>query len=90
MTKYDQELLDKQMRELNASPRNDGVIMLAILAVFFVGMTLGGFLSAYKSESMQIAWNDATPAISLPNAAPPITQQWMPRAKGRPDVSTQR
>jgi hypothetical protein len=36
---------------------------LAILAVFFAGMVLGGFLFAYKSEPMQIASNDATPAI---------------------------
>jgi hypothetical protein len=62
MNQYDQELLDKQVRGLNPSPRNDGVIILAILAVFFFGMTLGGFLSAYKGEPMRIAWNDATPA----------------------------
>jgi len=44
-------------------------MMLAILAVFFVGLTLGGFLSAHKSEPMQIAWNDATLAIALPNGS---------------------
>ena len=30
-------------------------MILAILAVFFAGMALGGFLFAYKSEPMQIA-----------------------------------
>jgi hypothetical protein len=74
MDQRDQELLDKQLRRLNPSPRNDGVIVLAILAVFFAGITLGGFLSAYKSEPMQIASNDATPAISIPNVPPPITR----------------
>ncbi|MGB9390569.1 MAG: hypothetical protein WCB70_11385 [Xanthobacteraceae bacterium] len=67
MDQRDQELLDKQLRRLNLylSPRNDGVMVLAILVVFFAGMTLGGFVSAYKSEPMQIASNDTTPAIFL-------------------------
>jgi hypothetical protein len=74
MDQRDQELLDKQLRGLNLSPRNDGVMVLAILVVFFAGMTLGGFVSAYKSEPILIASNDATPAIFLPNGAPPTTR----------------
>ena len=74
MDQRDQELLDKQLRQLNLSPRSDGVIILAILAVFFAGMTLSGFLFSYKSEPVQIASNDATPAVSLPNVPPPITR----------------
>jgi len=35
MDQRDQELLDKQLRQLNPSPRSDSVMMLAILAVFF-------------------------------------------------------
>ena len=72
MNHYDQELLDKQLRGLNPSPRNDSVMIVAILAVFFAGITLGSFLSAYRSEPMQIAWNDA---ISLPSGVPPTTRQ---------------
>jgi hypothetical protein len=49
-------------------------MILAILAVFFAGMALGGFLFPYKSEPMLIASNDATPAILLPNGAPPTTR----------------
>ena len=75
MNRRDQELLDKQLRGLYRPPRNDGVLVLAILAMFFAGMTLGGFLTAYKSEPMQIASNDATPMISLPNGAPLSTRQ---------------
>jgi hypothetical protein len=75
MDQRDQELLDKQLRGLNPSPRNDGVMVLAVLAVFFSGMTLGSFLSAYKSEPMQLASNDATPAISLLNGVPPTTRR---------------
>jgi hypothetical protein len=74
MDPRDQELLDKQLRQLNPSPRSDGVMILAMLAVFFAGMALSGFLFSYKSEPVQIASND-TPAISLPNAPPPITRR---------------
>jgi hypothetical protein len=72
MDQRDQELLDKQLRRLNP-PRSDGVMILAILAVFFAGMALGGFLFAYKSEPMQIASNDATPAIPFRSGAPLTT-----------------
>ena len=75
MDQRDQQLLDKQLRQLYPSPRSDGVMTLAILAVFFAGMALGGFLFAYKSEPVQIALNDATPAISLPNGVPRTTRQ---------------
>jgi hypothetical protein len=63
MDQRDKELLDKQLRGINPSPRNDSVMILAVVAVFFAGMTVGGFLSA---EPIQIASNDAAPAISLP------------------------
>ena len=74
MDQRDQELLDKQLRGFNPPPRNDWIIMLVVLAVFFAGVTLGGFLTAYKSEPMQLASNDATPSIFIPNGAPPTTQ----------------
>jgi hypothetical protein len=48
-------------------------MILAILAVFFAGMAFGGFLFAYKSGPMQIASNDATPAIPFPSGAPLTT-----------------
>ena len=71
MNQRDQELLDKQLQGLNPSPRSDGVMALAVLAVFFVGMAFGGFLFTYKSEPVQVASNDATLVVSLPNGAPP-------------------
>ncbi len=80
MDQRDQELLDKQLRQLNPSPRSDSVMMLAILAVFFAGMALGSFLFAYKSEPLQIASNDATTATSVPNGAPPTTLRWLFRS----------
>jgi hypothetical protein len=68
MNRRDQELLDKQLHAIYVPRRNDFVLMLAVLAVFFAGIAFGGFLFAYTSEPspspMQVA------AI-----APPITQQ---------------
>jgi hypothetical protein len=54
MDRRDQELLDKQMQRLTP-PRNDGVIAVLFVAMFLVGMTLGGVLSEHKSEPIQIA-----------------------------------
>jgi hypothetical protein len=74
MDQRDRELLDKQLRRLNPPPQNNGVMALAVLAVFFAGMALGGFVSAHKSEPMQIASNDAIPASSILNDAPSNTR----------------
>jgi hypothetical protein len=57
MNRRDQELLDKQMRRLRP-PRNDGVIVVLLAAMFLVGMTLGGVVSAQKSEPIQIVSMD--------------------------------
>jgi hypothetical protein len=57
MDRRDQELLDKQMRRLTP-PRNDGVIVVLLAAVFLVGMTLGSVLSEPKTEPIQIASMD--------------------------------
>ena len=73
MDQRDQELLDKQLRHLNPYPRSDGVMMLAIVAVFFAGMALGNFLFAYEGQPLQIASNDAMTATSVPNGTPPTT-----------------
>ncbi len=54
MDRRDQELLDKQMRRLTP-PRNSGVIVMLLAAMFLVGMTLGSVLSEPKTEPIQIA-----------------------------------
>jgi hypothetical protein len=64
MNRRDQELLDKQLRGLHIAPRHDGVMMLAIVAVFFVGLCFGGFLFPRHTAQMQIAYNPA-PATAL-------------------------
>lgn len=72
MNRRDQELLDKQLRGLNIAPRSDGIMILAILAVFFTGIAIGGFLYAYTDNPVQIAANDTV--LTQPHGAPPITQ----------------
>jgi hypothetical protein len=57
MDQRDQELLDTQMRRLSP-PRNDGVIVVLLAAVFLIGMTLGSVLSEPKTEPIQIASMD--------------------------------
>ncbi len=52
MNRRDQELLEKQLHSIYVPPRNDGVLMLAVLAVFFAGIALGGFLYAYTAEPL--------------------------------------
>ena len=54
MEQRDWELLDKQMRGLSP-PRNDAIIVLTVVAMFFAGMTLGGLLFPRQGEPMQIA-----------------------------------
>ena len=57
MDRRDQELLDKQMRGLSP-PRNNGVIVVLLAAMFLVGVTLGSVLSEPKTEQIQIASMD--------------------------------
>ncbi len=68
MDQRDQELLDRQLGKLTP-PRRDGLLMLTVAAMFFVGMALGGFLSARESPALQVAANDA-PATMLPQGLP--------------------
>ena len=45
MNPQDQELLDKQLRNLHVPPRRDGVVIATIVAVFLGGMIIGGALA---------------------------------------------
>jgi hypothetical protein len=57
MDPQDQELLDKQLRNLHVAPRRNGVVMATIVAVFLGGIIIGGAL--------------ATPHEPAPSAANP-------------------
>ncbi|MBO0719068.1 MAG: hypothetical protein J2P55_17305 [Rhizobiales bacterium] len=58
MTPHDQDLLEKQLRGIDNRPP-EGVLMLAVAAVFFAGMAVGGFLFAYTDQPpLRMAAND--------------------------------
>jgi hypothetical protein len=44
MDSHDQELLDKQLRNLHVPPRRDGIVIATIVAVFLGGIIIGGAL----------------------------------------------
>jgi hypothetical protein len=44
MDPHDQELLDKQLRNLHVPPRRDGIVIATIVAVFLGGIIIGGAL----------------------------------------------
>jgi hypothetical protein len=71
MDRRDRELLEKQVGRIAPSPRTNGVMILAIFAVFFGGMVAGGFLFGNKSVPMLIASNDAAATMSWRNTTPP-------------------
>jgi hypothetical protein len=76
MNRRDQELLDKQLSSLHLAPRHDGAMILAILAVFLIGMTAGSFLYAFTERPMQVAANDLASAVSpVPNPTIPYKPQ---------------
>jgi len=67
MDRRDLALLDKQMAQISPAPRGHGVLMLAIAAVFFAGVALGGSLFASPDEPpLQTASVPASPATSIP------------------------
>ena len=72
MTRRDQELLDKQLWGVSPGPpRNGGMISVAFVVVFLVGIAIGDILLARGSKLMQTASHDAMAVISLLDSVPP-------------------
>ena len=51
MTRRDQELLDKQLWGVSSRSPQNGIIILMIVAVFFVGMGVGDIVSKTKQAN---------------------------------------
>jgi hypothetical protein len=49
MNRRDRELLDRQMSHFQHAPRPDGIMMMAIVGIFLVGLTAGGLLFPFGS-----------------------------------------
>jgi hypothetical protein len=72
MNQRDQELLDKQLWGVSPGPpRNGGMISVAFVVVFLVGIAIGDILLAHANKPMQTASYDAMAVISLLDRVPP-------------------
>lgn len=69
MDTQDQELLDKQLRNLHVPPRRDGVVIATIIAVFLGGIIIGSALAVPREP---IA-NTANPQIASILVGAPTT-----------------
>jgi hypothetical protein len=67
---HDQELLDKQLRIISQPSRQPGIVAIAIVAVFLVGMIAGVVLA--DTTDSQIAANG--PAVAFLDTGAPITR----------------
>lgn len=72
MNRRDQELLDKQVQQVAPVRRNDGVVMLALTAVFLAGMTVGGFFYAYTGAPIRAVAEHAPPNQQIASNEVPI------------------
>jgi hypothetical protein len=68
MNQRDQELLNRQLWAVSSSPPNGGILVLGFVAVFLVGVSIGGILFASKTD--QMTSHDATVLAHL-NGSPP-------------------
>jgi hypothetical protein len=59
MDRRDQELLDKQLSKIQVPTSKEGTVSVALLAMFFTGMALGGFVVGYRHGPAQFAANGA-------------------------------
>jgi hypothetical protein len=50
MNRRDRELLNRQMSHFQHAPRRDGIMIMAIVGVFLVGLTTGGLLFSFGSS----------------------------------------
>jgi hypothetical protein len=72
MDRHDRELLDKQLRHVQITPRNDGIAALALLTVFCSGMAIGGFVYAYAGAPVHVAAIQPPPNQRIASNAVPI------------------
>jgi hypothetical protein len=51
MDQHDQEFLSKQLRQLPPSSRGGPTVMLAMVAIFLAGVTIGALMFDYKAPT---------------------------------------
>ena len=70
MDAHDQELLDKQLRGIYQPPQPAGMIAMAIVAIFLVGMIAGNVLTDASSSPTTASG----PAMALLDTGAPVTR----------------
>jgi hypothetical protein len=70
LDQHDQELLDKQLRAIYQPPRQAGIVILAILAIFLGGMVAGSLLSAEPTPKTAVGGQ----ALAFLDAGAPVTR----------------
>ncbi len=70
MDHHDQELLDKQLRGIYQPQQQSGLVAMAIIAIFLVGMIAGSVLTG--AADSQIAASG--PAVAFLDTGVPITR----------------
>jgi len=72
MDQRDDDLLAKQLQGIGP-PRNDGLVGLTVVTVFFVGLSIGAYVFAPHGE--RVAPHDAVAEITMSTGAPPAVQR---------------
>jgi hypothetical protein len=76
MDARDRQLLDKQLGRIADLPRNDGLLVVAMVAVLFIGVALGGLLfAALTPQPTRTAMNEATSTMAFFLNGAPVRQQ---------------
>jgi hypothetical protein len=66
MDRRDRQLLDKQMKRFQPSPWRDGLMIPALVGVFLSGLTAGGLLFSFGSQTpAQTVTNDGNTALAF-------------------------
>lgn len=74
MNRREWELLDKQLWGVHPhSPATGAVLSFAFVAVFLVGLLLGGLLFARQSNQLQAKSDQQMIALFHANGSPPMT-----------------
>ena len=71
MDPHDQELLDKQLRNLHVPPRRDGIVIATIVVVFLSGIIIGGALV----NPHELSSTGANPQIASALIDAPLTSR---------------
>jgi hypothetical protein len=73
----DRDFLDNQRGRIGSKPRHHGVLISVVIAVFLVGITIGGFghlVFGHKTEPpLRTAFNEGTAELSFFLNGVPVT-----------------